>query len=266
MNPYEILGVPPHSSDAEVKSAYRRLVKQFHPDVSTGQHDGMIKQLNEAYKILSNPARKAAYDQATVVITLEDEEENPQELERREYIAQQEDERRKKKEALSLRLQSIYKFLRLIAFPAFIFACLVILDRYLPQHEHNEVAIDGWQQQIGKGNSGRPLMSFMETKHFIIAVPHEMHLNYDYSANNREILKIKISPIFEIPTTVSVVQKDVRYSADINETIYTHAGRLHYILLLTSLFTIFRKDYSNVNFLLALIPTSLLFYIWLIFF
>lgn len=54
MNPYEVLGVPSTATVAEIKSAYRKLVKQFHPDVNKDQDKVRIRQVNEAYDILSN--------------------------------------------------------------------------------------------------------------------------------------------------------------------------------------------------------------------
>ena len=61
---YEILGVKPEAADAEIKSAYRRLARKFHPDVSkeTGAEE-KFKSINEAYEALREPARRKEYDQ-----------------------------------------------------------------------------------------------------------------------------------------------------------------------------------------------------------
>lgn len=61
---YDTLGVKPEATDAEIKSAYRRLARKFHPDVSkeAGAED-KFKAINEAYEALREPERRKAYDQ-----------------------------------------------------------------------------------------------------------------------------------------------------------------------------------------------------------
>src|SRR4030066_653006 len=61
---YQILGVSKGATDAQIKSAYRNLARKHHPDVD--KSDGAekkFKEINEAYQVLSDPQKKAAYDQ-----------------------------------------------------------------------------------------------------------------------------------------------------------------------------------------------------------
>ncbi len=61
---YEILGVSKTADEKELKSAFRKLAKQCHPDASPGDSaaEHKFKEINEAYEILKDPQRRAAYD------------------------------------------------------------------------------------------------------------------------------------------------------------------------------------------------------------
>ena len=61
---YEVLGVPKNADENEIKKAFRNLARQFHPDVNKSP-DAVekFKEINEAYQILSDQQKRAAYDQ-----------------------------------------------------------------------------------------------------------------------------------------------------------------------------------------------------------
>ncbi len=62
---YEVLNVDKSASDADIKKAYRKLAKQYHPDVNPGDKaaEAKFKEVNEAYEVLSDSQKRAKYDQ-----------------------------------------------------------------------------------------------------------------------------------------------------------------------------------------------------------
>lgn len=61
---YEILGVPRNATEKEIRQAYRRLARKYHPDVNPGDKEAeqKFKEIQEAYEVLSDPEKRAKYD------------------------------------------------------------------------------------------------------------------------------------------------------------------------------------------------------------
>ncbi len=62
---YEILGVPRGASEADIKKAFRKLAREYHPDVAKNkkQAEEKFKEINEAYEVLGDPAKRKRYDE-----------------------------------------------------------------------------------------------------------------------------------------------------------------------------------------------------------
>ena len=77
-NYYKILQVDKDASPEIIKVAYKLLVKKNHPDLKEGEEkkdaEEKIKEINEAYDVLSNPAKKAEYDQTINIETISNEQ------------------------------------------------------------------------------------------------------------------------------------------------------------------------------------------------
>lgn len=62
---YEILGVPRNASDADIKKAFRKLAREYHPDVAKDKKkaEEKFKEINEAYDVLSDSGKRKKYDE-----------------------------------------------------------------------------------------------------------------------------------------------------------------------------------------------------------
>src|ERR1700688_1059234 len=66
---YKTLGVDRKASEADIKSAYRKLARKYHPDVNPNNKkaEAQFKEDNEAYQVLSDPEKRRKYDQLGAV-------------------------------------------------------------------------------------------------------------------------------------------------------------------------------------------------------
>ena len=64
-DPYSVLGITPGADDETIKKAYRQKCKQYHPDLHPNdkEAEARFKELNEANEVLSDPDKRARYDQ-----------------------------------------------------------------------------------------------------------------------------------------------------------------------------------------------------------
>src|SRR5919112_2619894 len=62
---YQTLGVTKTSTEKEIKQAFRKLARKFHPDVNPGDKsaEGRFKEINEAYEVLGDPEKRRKYDE-----------------------------------------------------------------------------------------------------------------------------------------------------------------------------------------------------------
>jgi len=144
---YSLLGVRRFASDAEIKRAYRRLALKYHPDKNPDPGaETIIKELNEAYDLLSDPSQRSWYDQMLVgpVYSTPNHEQPPVERQaahrdpayrgtgkhRRPYVS--------KRERLFQLVTHYHPKMLWISKISFVLSVLFFLDYYIPYSEKEE--------------------------------------------------------------------------------------------------------------------------------
>jgi hypothetical protein len=266
---YEILGVPVYADDAEIKSAYRKRVKEFHPDRNKSEEaKEVILLINEAYDVLADQAKRARYDLSRVQVSEVVYEEDPREIYRREYIRKKNEKVRLQKIRTVRNEKLTMRLFRFMAFPILLFAFLLIIDFYLPEDRISEVVEYGWQETSGRGrySRGSVLHSYMQTEHFSFPVDHQLHLDYPYYEPNKPPIVLRMTPLFQTIKSISTeINGRVWYSTGIG-TIYSFIIPLHWIMFFSALFTVLRKAYELATYSLCFLPVLLLAFVLLIMF
>ena len=184
---YQILGVPSNASGTDIKSAYRRLVRRFHPDINKNPDaDQRIKEINEAYDVLSDPVKKHNYDTRSTRIYFEVAEQRP--VHRDPKYRRRSSARRGKSEQEILHewMVSHQTIPKTISIGGLIFCSLLALDFLLPYRASQETI-----QKITFHKGG-------------IGVIHTNAGAYRLSSDNEvkfstgEAIKILASPIFHV--------------------------------------------------------------------
>lgn len=247
MDPYQILGVSRDATDAEIRDAYRRLAIEFNPAENKSEEaPRRMSEIKTAYEILSDPQKRAqyhAYAYAGVSATAGEEE---------GFSGSEgtvDGDTAERKLFLNLiqraRMARYYTYIRLLMFPAFVFAASLIADRYLTLNVHTETFVQVDEPLI------RPvLLRYVRTDNYDIAVHHSFFDAYEQAG--KPPLKLYVTPIYNVPVKVEYRIRDADESAEISLTKHNKLGSLPWWLAIGCLIVIFRWRYSEQYLLIAI--------------
>lgn len=140
-NYYAILGVSPESSDAEIKTAYRRLALLLHPDKNPQpEAETAFKEVNEAYEVLSDPISRNLYNQMLAQVV------QPQQVWHRDPAYRRRQQAGYKPQARgpsarAVMMHNSLRLLRSVSWVALAFCLLMLLDYALPNRVSQEVVV-----------------------------------------------------------------------------------------------------------------------------
>jgi len=252
---YGILGVTQAATNAELKNAYRRLVKKYHPDVSH-ESDAVarIRYINEAYEVLSEHYSRAAYDRqlsgAFQTPTYKPPEETEAEKYRREYLRKKAHQDRVNLESLLKLKIKFYRFQRIVCYLFFASGILFTVDYYFSSYSSDH-EIETIKKAFRKTEITTSVGSFKA----------EEGLFQEYRRQNSQLVTITFSSIFEIPMNVRLKGSGNLY--EVIGTLHGFGNVFSLIVLIFSGIVVRHKEYSDFRLTSGIIPGFLVPFMYL---
>jgi hypothetical protein len=191
---YQILRVNRNASPETIKDAYRRLAKQYHPDVnSSPDAEQIFKEVNEAYEILGDPGKRLLYDNPVYIENVQPASPDPVHRDpayrnkRRPPSYHESDAQRLK------RLKEEYKiwFLRACQV-GLVFSVLIALDVVIPSATSEEEITDAKYYRGSRRNSAKYELVTDQDRKFTLYPEDYSRLKWEVHS----IIVLQISPIF----------------------------------------------------------------------
>lgn len=255
MTAYEILDLPPTATNSQIKAAYRRLARQYHPDRNPEvDTNAQIQLINQAYEILSDPEKKMAYD-AELYAQFTQEVVDPQQAYREEFKRRRRERDKREKEEAERELRSVHRTSRYYALALCIIPLLIILDYYLPHTEVIEPALAGWQKTY-HGKHSSVVVSYMQTPSGVIVVPHFLHIDYDYSA--QPPIHFAVTRLFKKRISAARPIKEGFVVYEMRTGIYATGLLMPLIMLVVNLAYFLNYKYARWKLIMIALPVAIL--------
>ncbi len=252
MNYYEILGVSHAANSAQIKRAYRLMVKQYHPDINpTPEAHQKIRDITIAYEVLSDPYTKEIYDLQQVYAHHQHFNIAPEPTPEQEYRRVQrqkvvEMERRRIEQLFRLK-SKFYSIQRMFCFLFLGIAIVFSIDYFVMARQISEPV-----DRINLRKQGTNFSTEIITPNFDIETDESFYNYYDQARN--PYVQVYFSSIFDAPSMVGLVSNDEVKTFSIAGTIHSYGNVLSYALFLLCMIIIQKRRYSDWALTLAIIP------------
>lgn len=263
-NYYEVLGVKDQASPSEIKRAYRKLVKIYHPDINAAPEAAVkIVEITEAYEVLSDPFAKTNYDLAyfegVKTAYTQTYQETPEDLAKKAYKRKREAEERESI-ARNHRLKTtFYRYQRMSCYVFLVISFIFTIDFfYKPAYETYSVR----SIVLEKGDRNQ----FVSIVNFSSGVVMESTRGvFDhYDPTDKMSVRIYYSSVFGIQSAVGVKYKGewLQYKAFGN--LHEFENIFAYLMMLISLIIIMQKEYRDWALTVAFVPLFIVLFLFLV--
>lgn len=244
MNHYEVLGISQLANKGEVKDAYRKLVKKYHPDLNPSSDAAeKIRAINEAYEVLSEFHSRKYYNGSLSEEPSQktQHKETEEEKYRREYLRKRAHNERIRMERLIKVKSKFYRVERIFCMVFFVLGIIYTVDYYnLPFTSPEDIVTirsDDWSTTI-------------KTESRTYVTINDIH--YESRRMNERTIIITSSLIFNVPAKIRLVGSEISY--EVYNTLHSFGNVFSVIILLFSAVVINNKEYSDFRLTCGIVP------------
>lgn len=256
---YQIIGVSPYATEAEIKRCFRKLAVLYHPDKNhSPEAEGQFKEINEAYEVLSDPVKRAEYNRLLANPVLAFQKPEPYHRDpayhRRNYVY------REPKQTLQQLMAEYLPYFRWVCWVALFFTCILAIDYSLPFKDSREEVV-GIERVYRTGRSGGRIYDHdvLLTKQGSRIVLFDDDLSYFEKTN---VIDVQHTALFSKMVTASIPSGAYKIRV---ASVYGTLSFMPIILFITSLLGVsirksveFPFNLTIVSFVLLIIVLYLL--------
>lgn len=251
MSHYETLGITSAATSAQIKSAYRGLVKIYHPDLNpSAEAHGRMQAINEAYEVLSDFYSRQMYDMmlAGHVFNLEPPQETEAQRFRREYKQRKVREERIQMENLIKLKVRFYRGLRTASYVFFALGVLFTLDYYFHpfQKAYSIRSMESSYYQTEVTTTGG------------IKWLADWELLAEYNQRAGDQVQVHFSLVFRIPARIQLVDGTNEYR--VSRTLHSFRNIITLIIISFSAVVMRNREFTDFRLTCALVPILLLIF------
>lgn len=254
MDYYEILQVPKTATAFEIKSAYRQLVKKYHPDLNKdpeAQH--LIRQITEAYEVLSNPYSRNLMALRDEFSGVQSEQESEEARYKREY---REKKVREEREHIDYLITLKIRFYRWERWANILFLAMGIvftIDYFSLSATYAVPLMD-----ISRSGYDE---STITTPEGVFRTSEEL---YDFLQNHpSNTVTLLYSSVFNYPVQLELSNSTGMVQFKISDTLHSFNNAFAYVIVLIGLTLGFRRNYDDWTLTLGIIPFFLVSFLLL---